>query len=325
MKNIRLQLMRVHPQKIFLNRSILPDKISTTLFAGGVLLLLSVGMAYAQRPGGVRIPTDTTTKSQEDTVQYGPETSQYIYQSDLQNNRVIYQQVDTVLTGVHKYSRVENFLNYQQYLGTIGMASRNIYPVIPNTIGTDIGLDAYDIYVTEPEDIRYYDTKSPFTQMFITFGGTGRDVVDVTFSRNIGPNLNFGINVRTLSTDKQIGAARREGDKVVRSSNITAFMHYRSEDERYQLMANATRFGHNVDESGGVVEDTTQDTGLSEFFFGQASQIWLREFEAKEFRFNYHLYHQFELSELLQVYHQFTRRHQNNYFYFQLGNETIDT
>lgn len=317
--------MRVHRQKIFLNRSIPSDKILVRLFAGGLLLLLSVGMAYAQRPGGVRIPTDTTTQSQEDTVQYGPKTSQYIYQSDLQNNRVIYQQVDTMLTGVHKYSRVENFLNYQQYLGAIGMASRNIYPVVPKTIGTDIGLDAYDIYVTEPEDIRYYDTKSPFTQMFITFGGVGRDAVDVTFSRNIGPNLNFGINVRTLSIDKQIGAARREGDKVVRSSNITAFMHYRSEDKRYQLMANATRFGHNVDESGGVIEDTTQDTGLSEFFFGQASQIWLREFEAKEFRFNYHLYHQFELSELLQVYHQFTRRHQNNYFYFQLGNETIDT
>ena len=301
------------------------DKQFIRLLAGWLLVIISFSQGLAQRPGRVNIPTDTTTQSQEDSVQYGPETSRYIYQSDLQNNRVIYQSVDTTLTGVHKYSRVENFLNYQQYLGAIGMASRNIYPVVPRTIGTDIGLDAYDIYVTEPEDIRYYDTKSPFTQMFITFGGVGRDVVDVTFSRNVGPNLNFGLNVRTLSIDKQLGAARREGDKVVRSSSITAFMHYRSENERYQLMANATRFGHNVDESGGVVEDTTTDSGLSEFFFGQASQVWLREFEAKEFRFNYHLYHQYELSELLQVYHQFTRRHQNNFFYYQLGNETIDT
>ncbi|MEM9831589.1 MAG: putative porin [Bacteroidota bacterium] len=307
-------------------KGFLSDKRLLRLLVGWALLLFSVSVAYAQRPGRVSIPTDTTTKSQEDTVQYGPETSQYIYQSDLQSNRVIYQQVDTVLTGVHKYSRVENFLNYQQYLGTIGMASRNIYPVVPEVVGTDIGLDAYDIYVNEPEDVRYYDTKSPFTQMYINFGGQGRDVVDITFSRNIGANLNFGFNGRFLSIDKQLAATRNQGDKVVPpSSNITAFVHYRSEDKRYQLMANATRFGHNVNESGGVVENTDPDTGLDEFFDGRNSPVWLREFEAKELRFNYHLYHQYELNELLQVYHQFTRRHQNNFLYFQPSGETIDT
>jgi hypothetical protein len=295
------------------------------VFFWGYLLLLSSGVdVLAQRPGRVQIPTDTTSKSTEDTVKYGPETSRYIYQSDLQNNRIRYQTVDTVLTGVHKYSRVENFLNYQQYLGTIGMASRPIYPTIPRVIGTDIGLDAYDIYVTEPEEVRYFDTKSPFTQMFITFGGRGRDVVDVTFSRNIGPNLNFGINVRTMSIDKQLGATRRQGDKVVRSSYINAFAHYRSKDERYQLMANATRFGHTVFESGGIIEDTTLDSGLDEFFQYRNARIWLREFEANEYRFNYHLYHQFELSELLQIYHQFTRRHQNNYFSFPLSGQSSD-
>lgn len=283
------------------------------------LTLLTGLDAWAQRPGGVRIPTDTTTKNTEDTVKYGPETSRYILQSDLQNNRIRYQSVDTVLTGVHKYSRVENFLNYQQYLGVIGMASRPIYPTVPKTIGLGIGFDAYDIYVAEPEEVRYYDTKSPFTQMFITFGGQGRDVVDVTFSRNVGPNLNFGVNVRTMSIDKQLGATRNQGDKVVRSSYINAFTHYRSEDERYQLMANATRFGHTVFESGGIVEDTSPRSGLDEFFLERNAQIWLREFEAQEFRFNYHLYHQYELSELLQVYHEFTRRHQNNYFSFPLS------
>lgn len=299
------------------------------IFLFGLSLVLSSSTeSVAQRPGGpgrVSIPTDTTQENQEDTVQYGPKTSQYILQSHLKYNRIRYQPVDTTLTGIHQYSRVENFLNYQQYLGTIGMASRPIYPTVPKTIGTDIGLDAYDIYVTEPEDVRYYDTKSPFTQMFITFGGQGRDVVDVTFSRNIGPNLNFGFNVRTLSVDKQLGATRRQGDKAVRSSNINVFAHYRSEDQRYQLLANATRFGHTVFESGGIVEDVTTEDPLSEFFQYQDAQIWLREFEAKEFRFNYHLYHQYELSELLQVYHEFTRRHQNNAFYYQPSTTPIST
>nr|WKN38529.1 putative porin [Tunicatimonas sp. TK19036] len=299
-------------------------KLFTILFLG-LAMVLSHTESLAQRPGGVRIPTDTTGTSKEDTVQYGPKTSQYIVEADLKNNRVRYQPVDTTLTGVHQFSRVENFLNYQQYLGTLGMASRPIYPTVPKTIGTDIGLDAYDIYVTEPEDVRYYDTKSPFTQMYIAFGGQGRDMVDVTFSRNIGPNLNFGFNVRTLSVDKQVGSSRRQGDKVVRSSSINVFTHYRSEDKKYQLMANATRFGHTVFESGGIIEDTTPDTGLSEFFRGQSTPVWLTGFEGKEFRFNYHLYHQYELSELLQVYHEFDRRHQNNFFYYQLGTDVIDT
>ncbi|MEQ9441290.1 MAG: putative porin [Cyclobacteriaceae bacterium] len=306
----------------------MPYKLWVILFFGLAMMLVGLNESVAQRPGGpgkVRIPTDTTGQNKEDTVTYGPKTSQYILQSDLKYNRVRYQAVDTFLTGVHQYSRVEKFLNYQQYLGTIGMASRSIYPTVPKTIGTDIGLDAYDIYVEEPEEVRYYDTKSPFTQMFITFGGQGRDVVDVTFSRNIGPNLNFGLHVRTLSVDKQLGAIRSQGDKAVRSSSINLFTHYRSENKKYQLMANATRFGHTVYESGGIVEDTTADSGLSEFFLYQNAAISLREFEAKEFRFNYHLYQQYELSELLQVYHEFTRKHQNNLFYYQLGSDVIDT
>ena len=69
--------------------------------------LISV-MIAASGWAQVRIPTDTTTQVEEDTVKYGPTTTRYFFQRDLQYNRLTEQTIDTTQIGVHNFSIVAN-------------------------------------------------------------------------------------------------------------------------------------------------------------------------------------------------------------------------
>ena len=157
--------------------------------------LISV-MIAASGWAQVRIPTDTTTQVEEDTVKYGPTTTRYFFQRDLQYNRLTEQTIDTTQIGVHNFSIVATPGNGLQTLGILGMATRPVYPILPAITGITSGFTAFDVYMTEPEDVRYYNTQSPYILMNPTFGGQGRDVGEVIFSRNITPRWNFAINYR---------------------------------------------------------------------------------------------------------------------------------
>lgn len=286
------------------------------------VILFSFSTAFVFGQGRVRIPGDTTGRgAKQDSVVYGPETTKYIYESDLKNNRVTYKTVDTLLTGVHNYSRVEALGNGLQYLGTIGSAATSIFPQPPEVIGATSGFNAYDLYYTSPGEIKFYNTKSPFTHLMVTFGGGGRSAVNATFSRNVTPNWNIGVNVRTLSVDKQLGASQSQGDKFTRSYFLNFFTHYQTKNEKYNLMGVLSRMDHKVQESGGIIE--SEEPGLTEFYEYRNANVWLRDASDREFRFHYHLYHQYSLKDFLQVYHEFNLYHQHNFFFYKTGGDII--
>lgn len=289
-----------------------------------VLLIIILSLPTFVQAQGVRIPGDTTGRgAQKDSVVYGPKTTQHIYEDELKYNRVNYKTVDTLLTGVHHYSRVEQLGNGLQYLGTIGSANTPIFPEPPQVIGATSGFNAYDIYYKTPEELKFYNTKSPYTQLVVTFGGNGRSLVDVTFSRNVTANWNVGANVRTLSVDKQLGPSQSRGDKFVQSYFFNFFTHFRTKNQKYNLMAVAARLNHQVQESGGIIEDNSPNfPGLTEFYQYDRANVWLGDGELgdatdREYRFHYHLYHQYSLNDYLQVYHEFNLYHQHNYFFFE--------
>ena len=296
----------------------LPVLLFFTLLAGGSL------PGWAQ----VRIPTmgDTTSRSEEDTVKYGPETTYYFRQRDLQYNRMRQQTLDTTQTGVYNFHPVEAAGNNLQYLGTLGMAVRPIFPEPPDVPGVRLGMEVFDAYVTEPREIKYYNTKSPYILLHPTFGGEGRNVGDVIFTQNVRPNLNVGVAYQWLSIEPQIGpGAASRNDRVVESSQINVFAYYHTKNKKYDLLANFTRFGHNVEEYGGINAQLDDEGDPREFFRYRNSPVWLDEFQAKEIRFNYHVYHQYKINDLLQVYHEFDRRHQDNYFNNEINDLVGDT
>jgi hypothetical protein len=273
----------------------------------------SIGsMCYGQNQEpprrGSRIIDDTTKQI------YGPKTSRYYFEKDVFFNRITYHPIDTAIRNFHRYNYVQRHHNLYQDLGNIGTAISPIFYQVPDVIGVTPGFNAYNLY-WDDEQVRYYDTKSPFSNIRATLGGKGRSMTRVTFSRNITPQWNFGFNYRALLIDKQI-QRQGKGDRHVRGTYYDIYTSYQSPDSAYRAMFNFRRNHHEADEYGGVVDEAVGDNAFEykDYFFINA-QPWLQEAATRELRMNAHLYHQYEIGRALQLYHTLDRYRQGNQYF----------
>ncbi len=291
-------------------RSILPVNflrhvIMVSFLCGAV----SIVQAQDQEPSrrGSRIIDDTTKQV------YGPKTSKYYFEKDVFFNRITYHPIDTSIRNFHRYNFVQGYNNLYQDLGNIATAITPIYYQVPDVIGVTSGFNAYNLY-WDDEVIRYYDTKSPYSNIRAALGGKGRSVTRVTFSRNITPQWNFGFTYRALLIDKQIQRSGK-GDRNVRGTYYDIYTSYQTPDSSYRVMLNFRRNNHEADEYGGIINQDEIDGEFEykDYFFVNA-QPSLTEAVTSDLRMNWHLYHQYEIGRALQLYHTFDRYRQGNKF-----------
>ena len=119
------------------------------------------------RRRGSRIIDDTTKQV------YGPKTSKYYYEKDVFLNRITLHPIDTTIRNFHRYNYVQAHQNLYQDLGNIGTSITPIFYQVPDIIGVTSGFNSYNLYWDE-EQIRYFDTKSPYSNIRATLGGKGR-------------------------------------------------------------------------------------------------------------------------------------------------------
>lgn len=233
---------------------------------------------------------------------YGPLTTRYFYEENIFFSDYISKPIDTLIHDFHQFNFVQR-LNYEyQDLGNIATAMSPIFYKLPQQIGVSSGWQGFDPY-WDSETVRYYDTKSPFSNLNLVLGGNGRSITNVDYTRNIKPNWNFGFNYRGLFMDNQILRSAR-GDRNAVSHYYDAFMTYHSKDSAYWALFNFKRMRHTHLENGGV---DVEDNFVLEDFFGQfASPVFSdskNRPESRDLRTNFHLYHQYKLREGLEVYH----------------------
>ena len=252
---------------------------------------------------------------------YGPRTTAYITERDILFNTDKVYHPDTVLTHFHRFTELEDRRYRYQNLGNIGTALGPIYYEAPEVIGARTGFYVYDHWFNDPAEIRYFNTRSPYTKLTYYQGGNKRSLLDVTHARNVNPRWNIGLDFRRLSAQKQLGPALPPDDRQSVSTAYDVFTHYRTENERYQVMANASRVRHYVNESGGirvpegvVGEEELLLERLSDLIEYDESAVRIVGTTSELFRVNYHLFHQYDLNELASVYHRFDWQRQENSF-----------
>lgn len=285
----------------------LPVHFFRNLFVVGILIV-SFGDAVGQIDDsgprrGSKIINDTLKQV------YGPKTSRYYYEDDVFFNRTAFHFIDTVIQNFHRFSYVQKKEYQYQDLGNIGTDSRSIFYKVPKYIGANSGHEEYDLY-WEADKIRYFDTKSPYSNLNLTLGGKGRSIANIAFSRNINPRWNFGFDIRSLAVDKQVQRSGK-GDRNMRSMYYDLYTTYQTKDSTYRVFFNFARNRLMIDEFGGV---NVEDENNRKDYFDKNRQPFLTEAESRELRMNVHLFHQYEIRRALQLYHKFDRGRQGNQF-----------
>ncbi|MEJ1240138.1 putative porin [Chryseolinea sp. T2] len=272
----------------------------------GMLLLSQMVLAQDQpRRRGSKIIDDSTKQV------YGPKTSKYYYEKDVYLNRINLHAIDTAIRDFHQFTYVQRGEYKYQDLGNIGTAIRPIFFQMPEQIGATSGFTSLDMY-WDVEQMKIYDTKSPYANMHVMLGGKGRSMTRVRFSRNINPRWNFGFTYRALLIDKQI-QRQSKGDRNVRSTYYDLFTSYLSKDSSYRVIASFRRNNYDVDENGGV-RIVNPDTWTYDSYFSPNAQPTLLNAARNDLRMNIRIYQQYEIARPLQFYNIFERYRQGTEF-----------
>jgi hypothetical protein len=257
----------------------------------GLLLLLLPYWVCAQI-------LDDSTK-----VLYGPSTTKYILEKDMLANRKTTYRVDTLIDNFHNYNFVNRFGNRYTDLGNLGTPLRSVFYSPPPQIGTYLGIDVYDKYMYNPEDIRYYDTKSPYTNLYYVQGGLQQALFNVDFSRNILPNWNAGINYLRLTSPRQFGISNYGEDRQTDHHAFAFHTRYFTKDSTYQVIGHFSHLNHEMKDQGGIVQEGDDTLSLDSLFNYRDEQQKLHQTRAKDFRNNFHVYHQYAFARGFHLYH----------------------
>lgn len=252
---------------------------------------------------------------------YGPTTSKYTYFKDVKFNTHRYLTIDTLIDNIHQFNYVNNWDNKLQDLGNIGTPSTPMFYQLPKKIGVTSGYTIFDPYQKEINDVKYYDTHSPFSYIEYHNGGNGRGITDIAYSRNINERWNVGFDFRGLFIDKQI-QRKGKGDRHVTNTSYDFFTHYKSKNEKYQGLFTFVRNMHKALEIGGIKVDN--DSIRSDFFEDNA-QFRLTEAVSRELRRDYLLYQEYMFSKLAGVYYEFERNLSRDDFQDNLTTDEIET
>ncbi len=199
--------------------------------------------------------------------------------------------------------------HFYQDLGNNGTALNPVFYPLQLQIGKTTGYSVYDPYMYHSDDIRYYDTKSPYMNVEVVFGGNFRSVVDFTYARSADENWSFGFDIHKITSAKQIGFTTID-DRNVLSNVFTIYSTYKHPKLPYHVLFNAVKMNHNVSELGGI--SVSENPTNAELFLYQDSNVKLTDAKANDSRLNWHVYQEYEWKKQLQFYHQLDIKKQEN-------------
>lgn len=281
-----------------------------------ILILLVLGSAWvacAQGNSTFSVNRDSLNNQRQnrilkDTVKsvYGPVTTRFTYEKNFKFNDLKFQNPDTIPNNLHRYTDIERNGNTGQNLGNLGTAYRSLYFEPNQIVGRQSGYNAYDQFYIGPDQIRYFDTKSPFTEIKAIFGGGRRSTTDIVFALNDSVHLNLGFQYKSIRAEKQL-AFLSTGEFQTKSINYNAFGFIRPKKlPRYLALFNITQMKHEIDEQGGILDpaiDPTEDAG---FFRYRDANVILEDAQSYDKRGGLHIYQQYDLDSVFQLYHSGT-------------------
>lgn len=185
---------------------------------------------------------------------YGPHTTAYYFEEDVLNGRGAKNSIDTSLHLFHRYLFQEKSGFLTAHLGNEGTAVRSIFVKKPDQIGTQMGYNAYMPYAFSTDEVKYYQTKSPYSDIEYYLGAGGQTRLNFTFARNIDSLWNMGFEIQRQVSDKFLTDKKyKSGNQTLSEQWGVLFQtNFRTRNNRYRLLAHLNYFDLGIQDQGGI-------------------------------------------------------------------------
>lgn len=192
------------------------------------------------------------TVAQDTIFNYNPYWTNYSF---IEDPDVSYQ-LDTAITYFNRYHPAEASFGFL-HTGHIGAAAAPMYFIPSGSTAFDIGFHQFDLYWLKSQDVKYFDSKHPYTTVAYQQGSKAEVLGSFIHTQNILPQWSIGVSLNRYRTD---GFYQRQVTKI---TNMDAFTKYASQNGFYHLNFAYTLNSLKVEENGGVENlDVFNDTSL---------------------------------------------------------------
>ena len=136
------------------------------------------------------------------------------------------------------------------HLGNLGSASRSLLFATPSQIGLDQGFHAYDLYKWGEEDVRFFQTTRPYSEINYQLGSRVEQLISLLHTQNIKPNWNFMFQYRLVNSPGIFQHQRSNHNNYLFSSR------YQSNNLRYHVWMYILGNRLQSEENGGIIDTT---------------------------------------------------------------------
>lgn len=198
------------------------------------LLLLSTASLFASN--------NDTTKNNDNPLTKFFNRNQFQY-----NDSVNY--IDNSLYDFQKY-------NSKNTLGNNGLPVHKLnFEPLAATTGFRFYRNNYENYYYLPERLQFYNTHTPYTDLFYVMATQREQYFKTTFSYNVKKNWNLTADICKI---------RSGGAYLLQSTNenyVAVSTNFKSNNNRYWLLGSVIYNGAKHAENGGIVDDSVFDDG----------------------------------------------------------------
>ncbi len=194
--------------------------------------------------------------------------------------------IDTATAGVQQYNPIykESFSNI--HLGNMGSAYTSNLLSHKKYFNEFIFLNSLQDYFVQPDDIKFYNSKVPYTNLTYIFAGPRRrseENVSAFFTQNVNRNLNLGFKYNLLST---VGLYRAQ---QVDNRNFNFFVSYTGNKYSFHTVLTYNKAEHY--QNGGIENDSVEYiTHPERYGYDQAENIPVKYSDAISYIDNYQLF-----------------------------------
>ncbi len=173
----------------------------------------------------------------------------FYYYADNPEEKDLFQ--DSSLLNFHLYDPIRQAKYEYVNTGNLGSAHRPIVFQPSFHKGFDAGFHSYDLYLTKPTDLLYYDSEKAYSDINFSQTSQERTAFDADFSKPIGKKSVIGIRYRNIRNTGQYN------NQAARTNSFSGTYSYQAKNQKYRSYFSFTTNTIEQRENGGVVTTDT--------------------------------------------------------------------
>ncbi|MGB4124541.1 MAG: putative porin, partial [Bacteroidales bacterium] len=196
------------------------------------------------------------------------------------------QPIDTTLKDFEIYNWPDRKYPFIASLGNSGLAYKNLVFNIQRPVGFNYGINTFDAYLFQQEELKYYLNHKPFSEIGYVTGASKEQLFHARHQQRFFKKLAFGVDFELINSLGTYQHQKSNNRKIAFKSE------YFTDNLKYGFIANYSHSKVVVQENGGLANDSIYEHNLEPDRSIIGIKLWNAETNVRKAQIGFQQYYQ---------------------------------